>query len=280
MSSNESDTLTFHHGGRYGDLLYAMYTVKKICEKAGKKAVMKLSPYHTGWTKTSIKSIGSFIELLPYVDRVESYELPDIFNRRPLGQEEGIDYDLHAPERLYNPGDFPEWDRKSWPSNIHMAKRTAHYFDVDFDPSETWLEHIPWGPTHATRTVLIHYLERRKNRELSHIQAVANHLVAYGIRPIFIGTGLELERWHYSEECGFSIPSDFYETAELMSHAEAIICCGSSPYVLARGLGLKAFVDLSPECSNNYPLSPRDIDISKMRTDGIIAALSVGTAAR
>lgn len=73
-------TLSFHHGGRHGDLIYAMWTVKDICKSLDAKAVMKLSPYHfPGWGESAIAQMKPFIDSQEYVDSVELYEIPQAF---------------------------------------------------------------------------------------------------------------------------------------------------------------------------------------------------------
>lgn len=268
-------TLNFFHGGRHGDLIYAMYTVYRLCMIQSAEATIKIAPYHTGFTVDHIESIKPLLLAQDYVKDVQTIELPPVFFKRPLGPEEGIDVDLHAPERVCNPQDFPEWDKKVWPGNINQAKRVAIYHGLNFDeklyPSQSWI-HLTKPSFRIKRRIVVHYLARRAVRSLSRMNWILNQLRYSGHDIVIVGLPHELEPFdkHFKKQT----PKNFLHLAQTIKSADAMICCGSSPYALSRAMNQTFnFFDITEECNNNKPLGCRDTDITTMDDETVVECI-------
>ena len=83
---------TFHHGGRFGDLFYALWTMKEL---GGGELL--LSDYHSpGWSLEQAKTLFSFLMYQPFIQAVE-------FRRHKDIQSDEVDYDLQKAEDDFNP---------------------------------------------------------------------------------------------------------------------------------------------------------------------------------
>lgn len=188
---------------------------------------------------------------------------------RPLDIRDGIDFDLHAPERLYNPLDFPSWDKESgWPGNVNLAERTATYFKRDFNPDDAWLT----STRVATRfDLLIHYPSRRATRSLLEIEHLIDAVKKDGMTVGVLGSP-EDKDW-------LSIPCCSVETPTFNDLAETINSCGvfygaaSSPFALASGLKINRLVDIQPHCRNVLPLGTKGIDTTPLSIHEIHQAI-------
>jgi len=245
---------TFHHGGRIGDCLYACYTIKAL---GGGK--LYLSPYHTpNWGLEQIQSLKSFLEYQDYITEVEVCDPP---RRGEVVKD--VDYDLHRVEDIYNPQDFPEWHGNYWPGNIHIAKRYAVGFGVEWDKNDTWLR----APSHGgSPHIVFHAPERRMVRpreawgyilrSLAHnfkIDVVGGPDDYIQLKDIVPG----LSYWYHH---------DFHTAAGLIGNAKVFLGCASSCNVVAEGIKKIRYVELADGCDNTNPL----FDVTTWSDDKIV----------
>lgn len=266
--------LVFHHGGRIGDCLYAMYTVRKICERDNKKACIRLSLYHGGsWNINTLYDIVDFLLTQPFVCCVKEYTLPENFWEGPLNKDEhGVDYDLHAPERKYNPKDFPLYDSSyGWPGNVNLAERTATYFGIEYDPDETWLDFPsdsgrPYFLPEQSDYVVVHATKRRMGNRLTSFTRLPTILDdRYNLKTIKVRCSNKDSDDSLFEDDAFltgvvvanySVTYSLVGLARVLKDALGFIMTCNAPFVLARGLGVPGLVEIESvkECHNNYPL--------------------------
>ena len=109
---------TFHHGGRIGDLIFALWTIRKL---GG--GILYLSDYHhPNWGFDTIESLRSLLESQSYISAV----VPVPYKYMSLKH---VDYDLQKAE--------------DGPNGVtHIAERYARFFGLEYD-GMPWLEVEP-----------------------------------------------------------------------------------------------------------------------------------------
>jgi FkbM family methyltransferase len=215
---------TFHHGGRFGDLFYALWTMREL---GGGKLIV--SDYHRpNWSLDMARTLESFLRYQPYIQDVEFMHYRDV----PV-----VDYNLQTAEDDFNPEAFPECpglDRNHWPGNINIAKRYAVHFGLTYRPGEKWLE-APvvegWAPP-----VVIHAKDSRMVRPVNEWDRV---ICNSSIMSYLLPDG-----------------GDWMDTAKVINGSKLFLGVVSGPHALAEGLGKRRFVEQAPDCFNVSVLPP------------------------
>jgi hypothetical protein len=227
---------TFHHGGRIGDCVYALWTMKAL---GGGKLI--LSDFHRpNWDLTIARSMERFLRYQPYVQDVEFRPYSDsVLRNSESCTLTNIDYDLRAAEDDFNPDKFPEWDKKDWPGNCHIAKRYATHFGLEFD-GKPWIE----AP-----------------KVDNYIGMATVHLPAYRLVR-------KVEDWvdilsHYFENYQYflldssrnrtGLDNDLLVTAININSSRVFLGAVSSCHAIAEGLGKPRLVEQAPGCFNVTP---------------------------
>ncbi len=217
---------TYHHGGRFGDLFYALWTMREL---GGGKLIV--SDFHTpNWSLKMAKTLESFLLYQPFIEAVEF---------RPYLDRGGIDYDLQEAEGDFNPEAFPECTDvpEMWPGNINIAKRYAVHFGLTYRPGETWLK-APDGDDPAG--LITHLPIRRSIRSEDDWTEIA-----CGVPRKASRVGLT------ASEHG-----DWLITARLINASKLFLGVVSGPHALAEGLGKTRLVEQADGCFNVSVLPP------------------------
>lgn len=218
----------FIHGGRIGDLFFALYTIKML---GG--GDLDLIAHHTlGWDFKVFENVESLLKQQSYINNIYWDYLPS--------PETYKVYDLINAERQYNPKDFPEWDGKPWPSNINIVKRYAQYFGVEYPPKEPWIKVEPFKKPFYD--VVMHYKESRWGSNWGYYYNIKRFLEDEGIRVLSIQDDyFNRENLHY------------IETAQHLAGAKIYIGSASSVNACAEAMGIPTFVSQPEDCFNINP---------------------------
>jgi len=210
----------FHHGGKFGDLIFALYTMKAL---GGGQLVV--SDYHgVGWSLEIARTMTSFLLAQPYIESVRTvpYIAAEVYQ---------VDYDLQHAEDDKNPEAFPEWHGGSWPGNCNIRKRYAVHFGVEYDPEATWLR----APYTKNVDVAVHLPMRRSVRSKGDWDEILGGLSGLGV--VILG------------EEGLGTDS-LLETADYINSAKVFLGVVSSCNALAEGLGKRRLVEQADGCDN------------------------------
>ncbi|KKM05867.1 hypothetical protein LCGC14_1749760 [marine sediment metagenome] len=210
----------FHHGGKFGDMIFALYTMKAL---GGGQLVV--SDYHgVGWSLEIAETMRSF---LLYQSYVKSVMLVD-YDALDYGR---VDYDLQHAEDDKNPEAFPEWHGGSWPGNCNIRKRYAVHFGVEYDPEAVWLT----APRTKQVDVAVHLPMRRSVRSAEDWDEILGGLSR--LKVMVLG------------EEGLGTDS-LLETADYINSAKVFLGVVSSCNALAEGLGKRRLVEQADGCYN------------------------------
>lgn len=260
--------LTFHHGGRFGDCIAALYAVEQLCAREGKKAHIILSDFHApvGWDEGKARSLLPFLETMPYVERATfvPYKLLDT---------KGFDYDLHAAEDMMNPQDFPEYDGSPWPGNVHLAKRYAHYFGFPFNPEHVWIPSVTvasWGPYYD----VVFHAPLRRTVDQEQLRRIVAGVRAAGKSVCVLGDSQDYLEWQKSlEQFGIEFigeGNDWNMTKYLVSVAQCFLGAVSSVQMLAEAMKKPRFVQVAQGCNNIYAQGVTGHTINGMEPEKVV----------
>jgi len=222
---------TFSHGGRFGDLFYALWTMREL---GGGKLIIT-DRQQGNWSLDMARTLESFLRYQPYIDEVEFRSHAD---RGP------IDYELWEAENDYNREAFPECDpNEIWPGSANIAKRYALHFDLTYRLGEKWLEAPYFGQDFG---VIFHWKEDRTIRGLDDWAEIIN--VNYGMLSQEVGAS----SWHGDS----TLDGNWLTTAAKINSAKLFLGVVSGPHALAEGLGKTRLVEQAPDCFNVSVLPP------------------------
>ena len=209
----------FHHGGRIGDMIFALYTMKAL---GGGQLVV--SDYHKkNWSLEIAETMRKFLTAQTYIDDVMYFAFyPNIG---------AVDYDLQHAEDDKNPEAFPEWHGGSWPGNCNIRKRYAVHFGVEYDPEATWLT----APQTMSVDVAIHIPQRRSVRSAKDWDEILGGL--FHLRVALLG----------EEGSG---TTSLLDSADQINSAKVFLGVVSSCNALAEGLGKRRLVEQADGCDN------------------------------
>jgi hypothetical protein len=274
------DLAVFHHGGRLGDCLYAMYTVMMISNVLQRKAHVILSDYHRGgWSQEAAKSLTPLLLDQWYIGKVTWLSLPEdkrspysFLDFDPLFPDMSfpdVTFNLTRAEGDYNPDKFPEWNGVNWPGNISIPKRYAAHWDVPWSPDTPWLENS--NKIRNPASVVFHLPKHRLTRHESDYVSLINLLRSKQIKCKVIGSEEDRHFWrnYINVECG-----DFLNVATNIQQSDCFVGCASSCYVVAEGLGKRRFIDFKPDCKKSLEASPTiQTDITSMSIDLVFESI-------
>lgn len=264
---------SFHHPGRFGDCIYALYTVKALGV-----GDITLTNFHTpSWGFGHATKLLSFLNYQNYINSAKAIEITgdELLNWRN-GQQKPhlvhqIDYDLHDAEKDYNPDKFPEWDGNSWPGNCHIAKRYAVHFDIQWDPESIWLT----APKTITNLdIAIHAPHRRMAKPVDEWFNLINYLSEHYNIVILSGHDDYNEWDNVNQTASRVTPDDFLKSSNYINSAKCFLGVASSCNVIAEGLKKHRFVELADDCHNTYPYGDTGWCINGLSNDEIISLIS------
>ena len=212
----------FHHGGKFGDMIFALYTMKAL---GGGQLVV--SDYHgVNWSLAIARTMTSFLLAQPYIESVRTvpYIAAEVYQ---------VDYDLQHAEDDRNPEDFPEWHGGSWPGNCNIRKRYAVHFGVEYDREAVWLT----APRTKEVDVAVHIPQHRLVRPLEDWFELLWELRLKKLRVVLLG----------KEGLG---TNSLLESANYINSAKVFLGVVSSCNAIAEGLGKRRLVEQADGCDN------------------------------
>jgi len=243
----------FHSPGRLGDIIFQLYTVKML--EGGN---FYISLFHQGnWNRKMIDSIIPFIKYQEYINDSKFID-PNYFVNKATdcfidGKFVLIDYDLHEAELDFNPDKFPEWHRKYWPGNCHLAKRYAVHFGIDWDPESIWLT----APKTKSVDVIFHAPMRRVRSQemIQRFSRILRRLSSYGYSVTILSGENDRDEWKTHAKVaniGIRTPIDFLETSDYINSAKVFFGAVSSCNAIAEGLKKNRLLYQKDDCDNVY----------------------------
>ena len=252
----------FHHGGRVGDALYALYTVKKL---GGGEFYLSL--YHTpGWDEGLINSLLPLIEHQRYITKVGQCPPPPRFG------DLDITHDLHAAENDFNPEHFPDWQGPTWPGDkVPILKRYAVHFGIEPDFEEIWLA----APKTREADVVFHMPHRRMIRDpdlwVRLLLTLKNH---YKLKVVILAGENDKSEWaEFTNQLDVVVPENFLETADWINSCNVFVGAASSCNVIAEGLKKWRMVDIAPGCDDIYACGRTGFTMNTMQPGDIISLI-------
>ena len=242
MRSPNRAMKTFHHGGRIGDCLFALWTMRAL---GGGRLV--LTNYHKGnWDLNIARSMSRFLISQPYVEDI------DITYYETRG---AIDYDLQNAEDDYNPEVFGMTTTEQWPGRALIAQRYAHHFGLKFD-GQPWLysDEIPCD-------VAFHCPMRRSVRGVEDWVEIVKQLQYEGLNVAILGNEPPLHNQMQDKDW------DLFDSAAYIEGAKCFLGVVSSMNALAEGLGKKRFVEHADDCWNVTP----DVILNGMNNEEVVS---------
>jgi len=249
----------FHHGGRVGDCIYALYTVKKL---GGGEVFLSL--YHTpGWNEALIESMLPLMKYQRYIRDAGQCETPPRFG------DIDITHDLHAAEGDFNPEEFPEWTGPSWPGDgVSILKRYAVHFGIEPDFEEIWLD----APSTKEVDIVFHMPVRRCNRDQDFWMRALLYLQDHMKKKVVVLAGPDdAHEWNLSPRLKVTVPDNYLETADYIQSCKVFIGGASSCNVIAEALKKWRMVDIAPGCHDIYAKGRTGFTINRWSLDDIVA---------
>lgn len=225
---------TFHHGGRIGDMVFALWTMKAL---GGGK--LYVSDYHKGnWDLSIAKSMEDFLIKQRYIDSVEFIRYADLPK---------VDYDLQKAEDDYNPEKFHTWDPTGpWPGNANIAQRYATHFGLEFD-GEPWLIKEPW-----IGFDIVFHCPLRRSIIKERWSDLLFQLDLDGYASVVVGREDE-DYWISKIPFALFNHGDLYTSYRLISSCKVFVGSVSSCNAIAEGLGKPTVVEQADGCFNVRP---------------------------
>lgn len=256
----DQDTKMFHHGGRLGDALYALYTIKKL---GGGRVYLSL--YHSpGWNQEMLDSLLPLLEYQKYIKSADQCETPPHFGNI------NISHDLHDAEDSFNPEDFPEWIGPTWPGNgVSILKRYALHFNIHPDFEETWLD----APQTKDVDIVFHMPQRRCLRDFDEwiriLLTLSHH---YKQKVIILAGPDDAHEWgDMTKSLPVIVPQSFLETADYINSAKLFIGGASSCNVCAEGLKQWRMVEIADGCHDIYAQGRTGFTINGWSPEDVVA---------
>lgn len=228
---------TFYHGGRIGDLIFALWTMREL--GGGRLVVSDF--HHPNWSLGTAVSMDRLLRHQPYVQEV-------LYTAYRKGLEQQVDYDLHAAEDDHNPQAIPGYDTKSgWPGNANIAARYGVHFGLQYRPADKWLT----AP--ASRLgqvdVVVHCPVRRMVRDQVDWLLMVGRLRDSGLHLVIVGPE-DQRMWAPGVPEARVVDGDLLDSADWINSAKVFLGTVSSCNAIAEGLKKRRFVEQAPDCFN------------------------------
>ena len=252
-------TRRFHIGGRLGDSIYSLYTVKKL---GGGEFYLSL--FHTpGWNEKMLRSLLPLIEYQEYITKAGMCEPPPRFG------DIDITHDLHQAEDDFNPECFPEWNGPVWPGNCSIQKRYAVHFGMECNHEEVWLT----APQTRELDITFHMPHRRSVRDVDEwIRILLTFQIHYKLKVIVLAGPNDAREWtDLTNQLKVIVPKDYLETADWINSAKLFIGGASSCNVCAEGLKKWRMVEVADGCDDTYAKGKTGFTINSWPPNDVIS---------
>ena len=237
--------MTFTHPGKFGDLLWALPTVKAL---GGGDL----------WLPAALRSMWEFLEAQPYIGRMtfdHGWVVQDTAPATPRTPE------VYLPGATWHLG-YPDWPDRPLPEYV------AAQFGVEIDLGQPWLT-VPPDPAaghHYRRgkkdiDVLGHFTDRWFELKYGCWQLLCNHLLtprAGKREPTLVLGYASGSRWLHLEAathpyCGEHVLT-WVELAQYIQRSRLVVTDNSAVMVLCAGLQTTPCLVLEPEEARHHPI--------------------------
>lgn len=234
--------ITFKHGGKMGDCIYSLPTIKALCEKHNDKAVLYLPETTFDGVTNMYSSMRSFLLMQSYIAEVKEYPHIPVYGYQ-CGDIK-IDYDLD---------DARKQGRKGL---IYTVKRYAQQFKVLdlIDLKKPWL--VFDHNVHLIKNyTLFNYTGRHITNDQYQQTSRVNWKKIYDSvegRKLFVGLPDEYDSFKklIKGDIIYKVPCCIYHLALIVKYAKALYCNQSLCLTLAQGFGIEYYLDVKPGKTN------------------------------
>lgn len=249
----------FIHGGRIGDCIYALHTVKDL---GGGIFQICLRHAPIRWDQKSLLDLLPLIQYQSYITKAVFTKIPHQYVMRNTspgtkhrGSEEfeclGEDFQpwTHSfvdSESVYDPHNYPDLCNVNWIHHCHQSRRHHHFFQIKWDPDAVWLE----APKTKRVDIAFHAPSYRLVRSSDRWARIVETLQKRFNVAIISG---EVDRHDWARVGDVIIPPSLLETADYINSAICFLGCASSCYAMAEAMKKHRFIELAQDCFNNFP---------------------------
>lgn len=243
---------TFRHGGKIGDCIYALPTIREL--DGGILYLPERTPDACNNLYSSLKDL---LLQQPYIKEVREYP-------------SGLPYGVLAPE-IHIDYDLDQARNQPLKGVIHIVKRYMNAFGVNYPGwKEPWLklENISfrwsfWQEIKSSQYVLINYTGRHIMNDQFKITSKVDWnkiLKSLNFPYYFVGHKDEWEAFckMTETEMPYLRTGNILEVALLMREAQAIYCNQSACVAIAQGLGKTYFLEPKPMKRNCLLETPNE----------------------
>lgn len=223
------------HSGGIGDIIYSLYSLKKICDLCNTKStiyIKRRNDYNN--TVDNYESLNLLLSIQSYIKEVIPYD-----KSLHIFEWEGINYNLnfdnfrnvnnlmskhliesHLEGINLNPQIFNDWRITSWLEYPNEIRITEPYIVIN-------------------RTLRY----RNPNSNWNHVLSKFNNVKKY-----FIGMQNEYEDFinTFGNVCEYYKTKCLYDATILIKYSDALLCNQSACLTIAQGLNKKVYVEVEP----------------------------------
>lgn len=269
----------FIHGGRIGDTVYALYAVKKLGGGIFQQC-LRHAPLR--WNQELLEATLKLVRFQSYVNEARFVKVPiqyvmdhgqHIYQKYSfekntfLGSgEEAIPW-THSfidSESENDPYNYPDLIGKNWLHYAHQARRHCHYFNLKWNPDDSWLE---WPAKTKSVDIVFHAPSYRLVRSKRDWECILKSLMKKF--NVVILSGHE-DKHEWMNVGDVTVADDFLDVSKYLSSAYCFLGCASSVYAIAEGMKQYRFVELADDCFNNYPYGKSGRLINKWSNEEIV----------
>lgn len=264
--------MKFYHGGHLGDLVYALYTLKRLDDIGEGPIDLAIGPGQPiCWDESHIEAAFSLCAVQPYINSCEIVDsAPDDLECFMPGM-----YDLRNQKYFF------EWHGGSLPGNMLLRKRWYMPYMMKrfgFRKAIQLLNHDePWLSVNSNTVsdVIMHLPKRKLCRSPQEWERIVAALSDLDISVTMIG-GSDISEWNGELSSVQRLhPGSLLAAAEMIAGAKLFLGGPSAPYAIAEGLNQFNLVDLTDIAECSGPMNERGWDCSTWSPDRVIEAASL-----
>lgn len=241
----------FLHGGRIGDTIYALYIVKKVGGGIFQQC-LRHAPHR--WDEKTLLSVLKLVRYQPYINDAIYVKVPKIYmmsdtpiSALNVGAEPlHWNYSFIDSESQSDPENYPDLCYVNYLHYAHQARRHCVYFKLKWNPDDVWLT----APKTKKLDILFHAPSYRLVRSRERWQRIIEKL-SLNFKIVVVSG--EHDRGEWSKNFDVTVPPDHLEVADYVNSAHCFLGAASSCYAIAEALKKMRFIELAPDCFNNYP---------------------------
>lgn len=224
------------HSGGIGDIIYSLYTLKKLYEKNNTKFkyIMKRRNDYNN-TVDNYESLKLLLCIQDYIKEVIPYE-----KSLHINEWEDINYDIN-------------FDNFRYVNNLmskHLIESHLEPLNLNFEDWRTtsWIKFENEMYVNESY-IVINRTHRYRNPNANWINILQNFV---NVKKIFVGMKNEYEDFinTFGNVCEYYPTDNLYKTTSLIRYSKALLCNQSACLTIAQGLNKKVYVEVEPSHTN------------------------------